>query len=377
MTKNLRLTSIDFLRGLVMIIMALDHVRDFFHYNPLHHDPLDLHTTTPILFFTRWITHFCAPIFVFLAGTSAYLSGMKKSKKELGKFLLIRGSWLIVMEFAIINLGWSFNPFYNLLVFQVIWAIGISMIILGLIVRVDFKIILSIGLLIVCCHNLIDYPESTHPGSFPFWWDLIHHGGFNRHEFFSGHEFLIIYPFLPWTGLMILGYCFGKFFEPSIVPSERNKKILFTGSLMILFFVILRFTNTYGDPHQWQSQNNSLYTILSFIDVEKYPPSLLFVCITIGPALVFLSLLERIKIHSNFFVNTIGRVPFFYYIVHIYIIHGLSVLIFMNQPNKDEKGFELLGVYAVWISVVTVLYFLCKWYDKYKSTHSNWWLKYI
>ncbi|MEO7264352.1 MAG: heparan-alpha-glucosaminide N-acetyltransferase domain-containing protein, partial [Ferruginibacter sp.] len=210
--KGKRIESIDILRGIVMVIMALDHVRDYFHITANSDDPLNLATTSPALFFTRWVTHFCAPAFVFLSGTSIYLQSLRKTKAELSGFLIKRGLWLIFVEVAIISLAWTFNPLYEILALQVIWAIGISMFILGLIIRLPYKVILILGLIIVFGHNLLDIPESA-PGFTPgFWWDLLHHGQFVRYNYAPGHDIIIAYPFLPWTGLMMLGYCGGVFF---------------------------------------------------------------------------------------------------------------------------------------------------------------------
>src|SRR5687768_9900471 len=204
-----RIESIDILRGIVMVIMALDHVRDYFHIGANLDNPLNLATTTPFLYFTRWITHFCAPIFVFLSGTSIYLQSLRKTKKELAGFLIKRGLWLIFIEVIIISFAWSFNPYYNFIFFQVIWTIGISMVILGLLIRLPFNLILALGILIVFGHNLLDIPESAPGFKGGFWWDLLHSSRFTAHPYAEGHVILIAYPFLAWTGLMMLGYCTG------------------------------------------------------------------------------------------------------------------------------------------------------------------------
>lgn len=390
-----RIESIDVLRGIVMIIMALDHVRDYFHITSNTDNPLNLATTTPLLFFTRWITHFCAPVFVFLSGTSVYLQSLRKTKKELSAFLIKRGLWLIFVEIVIVSFAWSFNPHYNFIFFQVIWAIGISMVILGLCIHLPFNFILVSGALIVFGHNLLDIPESA-PGFIPgFWLDLLHSSRFTAHEYFPNHLVLIAYPFLPWTGLMLLGYCAGVWFTVKNSAEQRRKKLIRTGLGLILLFVVVRFINIYGDPAQWSVQKNSLLTFFSFINANKYPPSLMYLSVTIGPALLFLAFIEKVQ---NGFTNTMriyGRVAFFYYVLHIYLVHFLSASAFLMRGHSfaeatvtgthfpfyfltPGEGYGLAVVYTVWIAVVVALYPLCKWYDNYKTRHKEkWWLSYL
>jgi len=390
-----RIESIDILRGIAMVLMALDHTRDYFHISSNIDDPLNLASTTPILFFTRWITHFCAPIFVFLSGTSIYLQSLRKTKKELSGFLIKRGLWLIFVEIAIISLAWTFNPFYNFIPLQVIWAIGISMLILGLLIRLPYRLILVLGLIIVFAHNLLDIPEAAPGFKAGFWWDLLHHGQFAGYEFVQGHFIVIAYPFLSWTGVMMLGYCFGIFFSPKFSVDQRRKIIVRFGLIIILFFVVVRFINIYGDPVAWTAQKNNFYSFLSFIKANKYPPSLLYLCMTIGPALLLLAFMEKIK---NGFTNVMvvfGRTAFFYYILHLYLIHLLAAIVFFvkghtlqqaidsmqNLPfmfTVPGEGFGLAVTYGVWLAVVIALYPLCKWYDKYKTSHKEkWWLSYL
>lgn len=400
-TGRYRIDSIDILRGLVMVIMALDHVRDFFYRvvveggDELATGPTDLHTTYPALFFTRWITHFCAPIFVFLAGSSAFLMGLKKTKKELSIFLFKRGIWLVIVEIVIITLGWTFNPLYNFVILQVIWAIGISMIILGLLVHLPFKAIFIIGFIIVFGHNLLDY-ESINKGlKGGVLANLFYFSNFSSFNIGKDHLFFIVYAFLPWTGVMLLGYCFGKLFQPKADPVWRRKILWQMGAGLLLLFILLRFINQYGDPVPWSSQpRGSIFTFLSFINVNKYPPSLDFLCVTIGGGMLLLSLLEGVRNRATDFFRVYGRVPMFYYILHFYLIHLLVVIFFFVQgystnqivtPNNpflfrpSDFGFNLWGVYAVWIFVVLALYPLCKRYDRYKTKNAGkkWWLSYL
>ncbi len=392
-----RIESIDIVRGIVMVIMALDHVRDYFHIGANLDDPLNLDTTSPALYFTRWITHFCAPVFVFLSGSSVYLQSLRKTKKELSAFLIKRGLWLILAEFIIISFGWTFNPFYNIVPLQVIWAIGISMFILGLLIliRLPYKLILIIGLALVLGHNLLDIPEAAPGFKAGFLWNLFHSGVFTTYEFAHNHYAMLVYPFVPWTGLMMLGYCTGIFFTVKFSVEQRRKILTRMGWGLILFFVALRFSNVYGDPVDWTIQKNSFYSFLSFIKVNKYPPSLLYMCITIGPALLLLAYMEKIKNRFTNIMIVYGRTAFFYYIIHIYLIHVLAAICFFarghsfaDAANVGEKfpflfiapgeGYNLWIVYAVWIAVVIALYPLCRWYDTYKTNHKEkWWLSYL
>ena len=312
-----RIDSIDLLRGLVMIIMALDHTRDYFHSQAFIDDPLNLNTTTTLLFFTRWITHFCAPVFVFLSGTSIYLQRLRKDKKDLSLFLIKRGFWLIFIELFVFGLILTFNVSYSTFVLQVIWAIGISMILLGVAIWLPFPVILIIGLIIVFGHNVLDYAEAAHKGKFDLWWSLLHRPNPN-YPLWDNHNLMIFYPFLPWTGLMILGYCFGKLFTDESIIKQRKKIITGIGLGLIIVFIILRFTNVYGDPNNWSTQKTTLHTFFSFISTHKYPPSLLFICMTIGPALLFLAWSGNVRNRLSKIITVYGRVPFLYYILHFF-----------------------------------------------------------
>lgn len=390
-----RVQSVDVLRGIVMVIMALDHVRDGIHNAAFTDNPLNLATTTPALYFTRWITHFCAPVFIFLSGTSIYLQSLRKTKKELSLFILKRGLWLIFAEWIIISFAWTFNPFFNFVPFQVIWTIGISMVILSGIIWLPFKAILAIGLVIVVGHNLLDIPEAAEGFKAGFWWDLLHHGHFTMYSYAPNHFAVIVYPFLPWTGLMMVGYCFGKFFVPQFSAEKRRKIFIALGAALVIFFAILRYSNLYGDPHPWTEQKNQLYTFLSFLNVHKYPGSLLYMSVTVGIAILFLGLIDRIR---NGFTNVMvvfGRTAFFYYIAHLYLIHIIYMILFFIRGHSMQdaiasmqnlpflfaipgEGYGLGIVYLVWIVVVILLYPLCKWYDNYKRNHKEkWWLSYL
>ncbi len=389
LTDKKRITSVDLLRGAVMIIMALDHTRDFFH-NAATSDPLDLNTTTTALFFTRWITHFCAPVFVFLSGTSAYLQSAKKTKKELSIFLITRGLWLIVAEIILVNLLLTFDLSFSTIALEVIWAIGISMAILGLVIWLPFKIILILGLAIVFGHNVLDFYEKGQTGQFGTLYNLLHRRGFPK---LGSTQILILYPFLPWTGLMMLGYCMGKVLRFDDAAS-RKRFLVMTGLSTIALFIILRFINIYGDPSQWSEQPTRFRTFLSFINTTKYPPSLFFMSMTIGPALLLLAWWDNVQNGFTKIVSVFGRVPFFYFLAHMFLIHLFSAIAFFMRGHTfaegvdDKNGFihfliagegvQLRYVYLVWLSIVIVLYPLCKWYDNYKTKHKEKkWLSYL
>ena len=387
-----RIQSIDLLRGLVMIIMALDHVRDYFHEGAYIYDPLDLDKTTTALFFTRWITHFCAPVFMFLAGTSAFIIGQKKTKKELSVFLMKRGLWLILLEFTVFNFAWNFDITFTNIYFIVIWALGVSMFVLGLLIFLPPKVILLFSILLIAGHNLLDgiiVNGNTLPA---FGWALLH-----QQNFFSwmGKNVLVGYPLIPWIGVMSLGYCFGSLYAPTVEAAKRKKVLLFLGGGAVVLFVLLRLMNIYGDPFPWTSQSTALKTVLSFIKVNKYPPSLLYLLITLGPSLIFLAFTEQASSKISKIVSVYGRVPMFYYILHIYLLHLVTMVaaglftnfswrvwilkepLWLTQSLKGY-GFSLSIVYLVWLSIVILLYPLCKWYDSYKQNHKEkWWLSYL
>jgi uncharacterized membrane protein len=392
-----RIESIDVLRGIAMVLMALDHVRDYFHISANLDDPLNLATTTPYLFFTRWITHYCAPIFIFLSGTSVYLQSIRKSRSELSSFLLKRGLWLIFAEWVIVSFAWTFNPTMNLIAFQVIWTIGICMIFLAAMIYLNFsyRTILIAGICIVAFHNLLDFYEASPAFTTNFWWDLFHHSTFRTYEFAPHHYALLAYPFSAWLGVMMLGYCTGKFFVSGYPHEKRKSFLVVTGLSLILLFFAVRFINVYGDPHPWFHQQNSFYTFLSFLNVHKYPPSLLYLCITIGPALLLLAWIENIKNYFTQIMVVFGRTAFFYYILHLYLIHLIASVVFfirghsINQAEDPShhslflfvlpgEGFRLPIVYLFWIFIVILLYPVCKKYDRYKSSHpEKKWLSYF
>lgn len=384
-----RQPSIDIVRGIVMIIMALDHVRDLMHVDSITQSPTDLATTSPLLFFTRFITHLCAPTFVFLAGTSVYLSLQNKNNvSETRKFLLKRGIWLVLLEFTIVNFGLFFDIGFHSLLFEVIAAIGFGFIILSVLLKIRSQTLGIIGLFILFFHNLtplIPFAENSilktalaplfSPIVFPF----------------SGRAFIMGYPPIPWLGIMLVGFATGKFFE----WNEEKRKQLFTkiGLSALVLFIIIRFVNIYGDTALWTTQKNVVFTFLSFMNVTKYPPSLLFCLVTLGIMFLLLAFAEKFSSRIQKVTLVYGKVPLFYFVVHFYVIHFLTLLMLFSQgfsfsqfefatgtfgrPKGIESGLSLWFIYLIWIFVVVLLYKPCQWFGKYKSEHKYWCLQYI
>ena len=374
-----------------MVLMALDHVRDYFHYGTSLGDPTNLETTTPFLFFTRFITHYCAPVFVFLAGTSAFLYGNKNGQKSLFKFLITRGIWLIALEVLLNNLIWQFDLGYHFIVLQVIWAIGFSMICLSFLTFLPRILLLCLGLIIVFGHNMLDGIVAEGDSTRSVIWYALHQ--VNVITLGDNHSLAFFYPVLPWIGVMILGFCLGSLYKSDVSSNTRRPWLLGIGLGALLLFFILRGINLYGDLVPWSNQKNTTFTILSFFNVTKYPPSLAYVLITIGPALLFLFAIESVKSKVTDFFLVFGRVPFFYYFLHVLTIHVFAIIgVIIFQPNwkeilADENlrafqlaayGYSLFITYMVWIGVVFFLYPLSKKYMTYKANNKGkWWLSYL
>ncbi|MWB95415.1 DUF1624 domain-containing protein [Flavobacterium sp. GA093] len=385
-----RENSIDIVRGIVMIIMALDHVRDLMHVDAITQSPTDLATTTPLLFFTRWITHLCAPIFVFLAGTSVFLSLKNKNNiAEVKSHLVKRGFWLIFLEFTVVNFGLFFDIGFHTLLFEVIAAIGFGFIILGLLLKTPAKTLGITGLVILFCHNLlpvIPFAENSvfkailtpffSPAAFPL---------------FAGKVFVMGYPPIPWLGIMLIGFASGRFFATEI--TARKKTFLTIGLGALLLFIVIRFINIYGDPVLWATQKDAVFTFLSFMNVTKYPPSLLFCLVTLGILFLLLAFAEQFNETIKKVTAVYGKVPLFYFVIHFYLIHTITLLVLFVQGfswsqlefasgtfgrSKDiESGLPLWAIYVIWIAVVAVLYKPCVWFGNYKTHNKQWWLRYI
>lgn len=387
-----RVFTIDFTRGMVMIIMALDHVRDLLHVHSATQSPTDLATTNPLLFFTRWITYLCAPIFVFLAGTSAYISFRnKRSAREMRRFLITRGLWLILLEFTVVNFGIFFDPGFHTLMFEVIAAIGFGLIILGLLLGLDSRIVGVLGLLIIFLHNLIPSIPFVESSGLKSVISLLFN--FAAAPVSAHTTFVMAYPPVPWLGIMLVGFATGIFFQKN--PNGRDALFLRIGIACLLLFIVLRFTNIYGDPIPWTAQKNAVFTFLSFMNVTKYPPSLLFCLVTLGIMFLIFVWGEKNKGKGFRMVSVYGKASFFYFIIHFYLIHLILIVVLLLQgfgwadmdfatgafgrPRGAVNGVSLAAVYIIWICVVLLLYKPCLWYGRYKMQHKDkqWWLRYI
>lgn len=387
-----RLDSIDMLRGLVIVIMAIDHVRDYFMLG-VEQDPMTNPDVAAGLFFTRWITHFCAPVFVFLAGTSAGLMLARKSRGELGGFLFKRGCWLIVVEWLLISTAWTFAPGgmeqVRGLVFipmQVIWAIGASMVVLAGLQCLGRRACLWIGLIVVAGHNALDpyWPSTGLLDEGAPWWAALH----SQASYAVGPFMLVFaYPLLPWIGVILIGFGSAALFEDA--PERRNTRLIAWGLATTVAFIALRAADFYGDPNAWQSQGSAVATMIDFLNVSKYPPSLLFLLMTLGPAAVLCAYADRIPAAIRQPLVIFGRVPFAFYVAHLYLIHALSVGLGILQGFEPEQlltimlfypdgfGVGLPAVYAVWLLVVVLLYPLSKWVAAVKARRRDWWLSYV
>jgi uncharacterized membrane protein len=372
-------------RGTIMIIMALDHVRDFFS-NP-GYGPTDLTQTNVLMFFTRWITHFCAPVFFMLTGTGAYLSLRKQSQAQLSRFLVTRGLWLIVLEFTVSRcLGWQFNFDYHLSVFIVLWALGWSMIVLSALIYMPASWVTAFGVVLIAGHNLLDGVQSSNP-----LWSVLHVPGLLWND--QTHSIFVLYPLVPWIGVTAVGFGLGQVFR---WDADRRKKFLVRLGLgLTAAFVVIRGINRYGDSFHWSTQKSAVFTVLSFLNTSKYPPSLLYLLMTLGPAIVFLWAVDSGTPGWLNPARIIGKVPLFYYLLHVSLIHSIAVLVcyarygtahWMFQcdnmgefPTAKPPGWDysLAIVYLVWVLVVVALYPLCKWFAALKQRRSEAWLSYL
>ena len=374
-----------------MVIMALDHTRDFFSKD-LAFDPSDLDKTYPALFLTRWITHYCAPVFIFLAGSGAFLSTIRgKSTKELSWFLLTRGLWLVLLELTWVRcFGWLFNLDYHFAMGIVIWAIGWSMVALAGFVFLPVRWIATFGLVMIASHNLFDHVQPETFGKLGWLWKILHSGGIIVPA--EGYRFVAGYPLVPWIGVMAVGYSFGSLLVRE--ATDRRKWFFLLGAALTALFVLLRAINVYGDPDRWSPRENALFTFFSFLNCHKYPPSLLYLLMTLGPALLVLAVLDHGTPRWLKPILVFGRVPLFYYLLHIPLIHGLAVLFaylryghaewfFANPPADGPPpipagyGYSLPIVYLIWVGVIAALYPVCQWFAEVKRRRREVWLSYL
>jgi uncharacterized membrane protein len=384
-----RIDSVDVVRGLIMILMALDHVRDFF--GSLAVNPTDLATTTAPLFFTRWITHICAPVFFLLTGTGAYLGLRRRSRAELSRFLLTRGLWLIVLEIVVVRFVMQFNVDYRITVLTVLWALGWSMVFLSALVYLPTRVVTAIGVVMIATHNLLDPITAASLGSLAPLWSILHAPGI----ILPGPDHVVFeaYPLIPWIGVAAAGYGLGAIYDWD--AGRRRALLLRLGLGLTAVFVILRAMNVYGDPVPWSEQKSPVFTVLSFLNTNKYPPSLLFLLMTLGPAAILLWLLDGKTPRLLRPALTFGPVPLFYFLCHFMLIHLLAVLTcywrygeahwMFQSPSLAAYpftsppgwGFTLPIVYATWLTVVILMYPLCRWYESVKARRTDWWLSYL
>ncbi|MBP7270327.1 MAG: DUF1624 domain-containing protein [Bacteroidota bacterium] len=380
-----RISSLDLLKGLVMVIMALDHTRDYFYSSFSMLNVTDPEHTTPALFFTRWITHFCAPTFSLLAGVSAWIMGRRMTKAELSMFLIKRGLWLILLEMTVICFAWYFDVQYRNNDLAVIWSLGISMIFLALFIHLPAALNLFLSLVIIAGHNLLDnvhfegnllWSMLHEPASFPVGANMTLH---------------VFYPAVPWIGVMSLGYWLGRCYGKDVPATHRKKLFNGIGVSLLLGFLAIRWTNFYGEPANWRTFPEWWRTLFSFFHLSKYPPSFLYLAATLTGTFFFLANSEKWKGRIVDFFSVFGRVPFFYYVLHLYLIHGLAMLaaelsgfgweiMVQTGMEVDLQGFGVgLGaVYLIWASVILLLYPLCRWFDRHKRAHKErWWLSYL
>jgi len=396
--------SVDALRGFVMIVMALDHVRDFIHRGAMSgRSPTDLSSATPILFMTRWVTHICAPAFMFTAGIGAYFywkgsnpaeAGHHRTKAQLSAFLVTRGLWLIVLEITVMRLAYNFNldqsyPFLLL----ILWGLGLCMIVLALLVWLPIPLLAAISVATIVLHHLADGIDARRLGwAAPLGYVLHQVGGFP----FAGHLFITPYPLIPWVAVMALGFCLGPILE---LPSEQRQRIMFRlGIGVVIAFLVVRLVNRYGDGEPWSWGDSALYTVLWFLNTTKYPPSLQFLLMTLGPALILLSSFDRRSFSRTNPLIVFGRVPLFYFVLHFVAAHvasfvlavvtyGPSAVTFMRQPVPSmggnansfppNFGWDLWVAYAVWVAIVVALYPACRWFASLKERNRAWWLSYL
>lgn len=379
--KTKRIISLDMLRGLVMVLMVLDHVRTFFSVRRFQ--PTDLTQTTIPLFLTRWVTHLCATSFIFLAGAAAYLYFVRRqqSKRQLSRYLIIRGLMLVFLELTVVNFAWLFDQIHTLSAAGVLWVIGWSMVVLAVIIYLPIKVIAYSGILLIVGHNLFDNLHVEQLGQFGWVWAILHEP--KMLTLFANKKFFVVYLLIPWIGVMATGYAFGTVF--TLEKTVRHKFMRRLGWGLIFAFLIIRAINIYGDPQPWSVQANLSYTILSFINCTKYPPSLLYLLITLGLAILLLDLFENRRFRILKPLLLFGQVPLFFYIIHLWLIRCTAVLLALPKYGLKaiflpflssfqmpaDYGYDLPTVYSLWIFMVILLYPICNWFADYKKKHTS------
>lgn len=391
-----RLTSLDALRGTVMVIMAIDHIRDFFDRYSMSNSPTDLSQTSAIMFFTRWITHFCMPVFMFCAGAAGFLwwNRGNKTRGQLSWFLATRAVWFLALEVSIMNFAYSFNiSAHSLILLLVLYIFGACMLLMAALIHLPLRWLSVLSIVIIALHNLLDSYSASRFGNFAWAWRLLHEPGVIM---LGNHPAFVVYPILPWIGVMGAGFCFAGLF--ALDGTVRRRITLRIGLALTGAFLVIRAINVYGDPSRWTTQKSVVFTALSFLNCSKYPASLDYILMTIGPALMLLAWYDRLKFSNRNPLIVFGRVPLFYFVLHFYAIHillgimsyiryGSRTLSFifhgipaMGGPRDvypPDFGYPLWVTYAIWICMVAALYPICRWFAQYKATHRSWWLSYL
>jgi len=387
-----RIASIDIIRGAVMVLMAIDHVRVF--------SGVPAGGPTPAVFFTRWITNFCAPAFIFLAGTSVFFYARKRS--DVSRFLFVRGAWLILLELTVLRLSWTFNlDFAHYEMAGVLWVIGWCMILMAGLAKLPLSVSAAFGAIIIAAHNLMDshlwqLVDGLNAGKFSGLWKILYFGFYAGPLQFGsdGPNLIVLYSIVPWIGVMAVGYAFGEIL--TLEARRRNRICLLLGIGAIALFLVLRGFNLYGDPRPWSppTSQHPMPALLSFLNCTKYPASLNFLLMTLGPTIALIALLDHASGPVARALTTFGRVPFFFYILHIPLIHTLALIVsklrlgyvspwlFANHPMgnpepPDGYTWSLPLLYAVWAITIAILYFACRWFAHLKSRRNDWWLKYL
>lgn len=392
--RSSRIQSVDALRGAIMIVMAIDHVRDFINAAAMSFLPTDLSRTTTALFLTRWITHFCAPVFAFTAGIGAFFWVRHgRTKAQLSRFLLSRGLWLVVLELTLMRFIFVFEYRFEgqVVILIVFWMLGLSMMILAALVHLPTRVLVVVSLIVIAGHNLLDPFAPSRFGSAAWIWNILHVPGAFP---FAGGLIAVSYTLIPWFAVMAAGYCFGAVFLWE--SARRQRFLLRLGVALTLAFILLRAWNVYGDPAPWSVEHSARFTVLSFLNCTKYPPSLDFLLMTMGPALAALAFLERRRFSPHNPVIVFGRVPFFFFVLHVALIHLVAVtlgflrygahsFLFIPAPSMGgprqlfpaDYGYSLWVVYLVWLGVLAALYPVCRWFADLKQRKKSWWLSYL